>query len=173
MTGGWLTEASVARPRLLFGLICCDPACRQIGPAILSGAGVDWGRGFSVFFKHFPGTRRASIVLLQLDVDSARHGPCDPAYDERLLFSERRFSRSSGVNYLNTQIALVEAGQGIAIIPRSPRLSGSKNSHGPPHQSCRAPRLLRCSKQRKKTRQWPALSCRLTIATWAGRSGIL
>ena len=39
MTSGWLTEASIARSGFLFGLVGCDPAYRQIGPAMLGEQG--------------------------------------------------------------------------------------------------------------------------------------
>lgn len=82
------------------------------------------------------------------------------------------------VNYLNTQIAMVEAGQGVAIIP----------SYGLPACSSRKLVMSRLinpvvpldfSQIRRGGRKLPAVAENFTtflqsyIASWAGRSGIL
>ena len=159
--------------------------------------------GLSVFFKHLPGTRRTplfrfSLMLVRPDLDPAIRRatsnwtslkgekiislpaslPLQQFIDKQLAQAGITYQPVLAVNYLNTQIALVEAGQGIAIIP----------SYGLP--ACQGRKLVMCrlinpvvhldfSQIRNAGKKLPTVAEEFTsflqsyIARWAGRSGIL
>jgi LysR family carnitine catabolism transcriptional activator len=98
--------------------------------------------GVGIFFKHLPGLRRAALSRFQLVVIRADSGSAprratttwSALKGERLIslaasvplqqFADRHLARAGiaaapalVVNYLNTQIAMAEAGEGAAIIP--------------------------------------------------------
>jgi len=100
---------------------------------------LDMGLGI---FKSVPGIRRTpffrfSLVVIRADKDGAIHPTSTawsalngqtlvslpPSYPHQQLIDEHltkegvRWQRGNVVNFLETQIALVEAGEGIAIIP--------------------------------------------------------
>jgi DNA-binding transcriptional LysR family regulator len=186
------------RPELRFQLYDGDTA--SVTQKVETGA-LDMGLG--VFFKHLPGIRRIALFRFSLMVIRADDGhPSRRATTtwsalkgEKLIslqpslpmqqFVDRHL-RQAGVvqqpslvlNYLNTQIAMVDAGQGMAIIP----------SFGLP--ACRSRKLvmsrlvnpvvpLDFSQIRRGDRKLPPVAEDFTaflqsyIASWAGRSGIL
>ena len=98
--------------------------------------------GLGIFFKHLPGIRRIPLFRFSLMVIRADDGHTSrratiawsALKDEKLIslqaslplqqFLDKHLARagvvhqpSLVVNYLNTQIAMVEAGEGVAIIP--------------------------------------------------------
>lgn len=125
------------RPGLRFQLF--DGATSTIMQKVESGE-LDLGVGF--FFKHLPGVRRAPLWRFSLMVVRAGN---DPAFrpattswsalkGEKLIslspslpiqqFIDKQLARAGVayqpnlvVNYLTTMIAMVEAGEGMAIIP--------------------------------------------------------
>ncbi len=186
------------RPELRFQLFDGDTA--SVMHKVESGA-LDMGLG--VFFKHLPGIRRIPLFRFSLMVIRADNGhqsrrattTWSALKGEKLIslqpslpmqqFVDRHL-RQAGVvrqpslvlNYLNTQIAMVEAGEGVAIIP----------SYGLP--ACRSRKLvmsrlinpvvpLDFSQIRRGGRKLPPVAEDFTsflqsyIASWAGRSGIL
>jgi LysR family carnitine catabolism transcriptional activator len=185
------------RPELRFQLFDGDSA--SVMQKVQSGA-LDAGVG--VFFKHLLGVRRAPLFRFSLMVIRAESGqqsrratawsalkgekiislpssiPLQQLVDRHLAKAGVAYQPHLTVNYLNTQIAMVEAGQGVAIIP----------SYGLP--ACRARKLvlsrlvnpvvpLDFSEIRRGGRKLPAVADDFTsflqsyIASWAGRSGIL
>jgi LysR family carnitine catabolism transcriptional activator len=192
-----IQEFRLHRPELRFQLFDGDSA--SVMQKVQSGA-LDAGVG--VFFKHLPGVRRAPLFRFSLMVIRAESGqqsrratawsalkgekiislpssiPLQQLVDRHLAKAGVAYQPYLTVNYLNTQIALVEAGQGVAIIP----------SHGLP--ACRTRKLvlsrlvnpvvpLDFSEIRRGGRKLPAVADDFTsflqsyIARWAGRSGIL
>ena len=185
------------RPELRFQLFDGDSA--SVMQKVQSGA-LDAGVG--VFFKHLPGVRRAPLFRFSLMVIRAESGqqsrratawsalkgekiislpssiPLQQLMDRHLAKAGVAYQPYLTVNYLNTQIAMVEAGQGVAIIP----------SYGLP--ACRTRKLvlsrlvnpvvpLDFSEIRRGGRKLPTVADDFTsflqsyIASWAGRSGIL
>ena len=185
------------RPELRFQLFDGDSA--SVMQKVQSGA-LDAGVG--VFFKHLPGVRRAPLFRFSLMVIRAESGqqsrratawsalkgekiislpssiPLQQLVDRHLAKAGVAYQPYLTVNYLNTQIAMVEAGQGVAIIP----------SYGLP--ACRTRKLvlsrlvnpvvpLDFSEIRRGGRKLPTVADDFTsflqsyIASWAGRSGIL
>jgi len=132
-----IKEFRSRRPEFRFQLFDGDSAATM--QKVESGA-LDMGLG--VFFKHVPGVRRRSLlrfVLMVLGVNHGR-GPRRSTIDWCALKGEKLISLSPSlpfqhfvdkhlaragitkqpnlvVNYLSTQIAMVEAGEGAAIIP--------------------------------------------------------
>jgi LysR family transcriptional regulator, carnitine catabolism transcriptional activator len=186
------------RPELQFQLFDSDTT--SVMQKVQSGA-LDMGMG--VFFKYLPGVRRVPLFRFSLMVIRADNGnqsraatttwsalkgeklislppsiPLQQLVDRQLAKAGVAYQPNLTVNYLNTQIAMVEAGQGVAIIP----------SYGLP--ACRSRKLamsrlinpvvpLDFSQIRPGGRKLPPVAEDFTsflqsyIASWAGRSGIL
>jgi DNA-binding transcriptional LysR family regulator len=193
-----IKEFRSLRPDLRFQLFDTDTA--TVMKKVQSGA-LDMGMG--VFFKHVPGVKRIPLFRFSLMVirsDNRHRSPRAPTTwsalkGEKLIslppsiplqqLVDRHLAKAGVVyqpelvvNYLNTQIAMVEAGQGIAIIP----------SYGLP--ACQTRKLMMSrlinpvvpldfSQIRRGGRKLPAVAEDFTsflqsyIASWAGRSGIL
>src|SRR5215469_14905342 len=125
------------RPEVSFQLVDADTT--TIMQTVESGA---LDIGLCVSFKHLPGTRRTplfrfSLMVIRTDTDPALRRatstwsvlrgekiislpaslPLQQFIDKHLAQAGISYQPVLEVNYLNTQIALVEAGQGIAIIP--------------------------------------------------------
>jgi LysR family transcriptional regulator, carnitine catabolism transcriptional activator len=132
-----IKEFRALRPDLQFRLFDTDSATTI--QKVESGA-LDMGVG--VFFKHLPGIRRTLLFRFPLIVIRAgtpqvsRRGtiswsslkgeklislppslPYQRFIDRNLAKAGVNYQPCFEVNYLNTQIALVEAGEGVAIIP--------------------------------------------------------
>jgi DNA-binding transcriptional LysR family regulator len=186
------------RPELRFQLFDSDTA--SVMQKVQSGA-LDMGMG--IFFKYLPGVRRVrlfrfSLMVIQADNGNQSRGatttwsalegeklislppsiPLQQLVDRHLARAGVKYQPSLTLNYLNTQIAMVEARQGVAIIP----------SYGLP--ACRGRKLamtrlinpvvpLDFSQIRLAGRKLPPVAEYFTsflqsyIASWAGRSGIL
>jgi LysR family transcriptional regulator, carnitine catabolism transcriptional activator len=159
--------------------------------------------GLGVFLKHLPGVRRTRLlsfplVLIRPDKDpafrratttwSALKGeklislppslPLQQLIDKHLARAGAADKPSLVLNYLNTQIAMVEAGEGVAIIPSYAQLA------------CRDRKVvisrlinpvvhLDFSQIRHAGRKLPPVAEEFTSflksysARWAGRSGVL
>jgi len=186
------------RPELRFHLVDSDTT--SVMRKVQSGA-LDMGLG--VFFKYVPGVRRVrlfrfSLMVIRAANDNHARGatttwsalegeklvslppsiPLQQLVDRHLAKAGVAYQPTLTVNYLNTQIAMVEAGQGVAVIP----------SYGLP--ACRGRQLamsrlvnpvvpLDFAQIRLGGRKLPAVAEDFTsflqsyIASWAGRSGIL
>jgi LysR family transcriptional regulator, carnitine catabolism transcriptional activator len=186
------------RPDLRFQLF--DGATSTIMQQVEAGT-LDMGLG--VFLKHLPGVRRTplfrfSLVVIRPDNDpafrratttwSALKGeklislppslPVQQLIDKHLARAGVAYQPSLVLNYLNTQVAMVEAGEGVAIIPSYGQLA------------CRDRRVvmsrlinpvvhLDFSQIRHGGRKLPQVAEEFTsflqnyIASWAGRSGVL
>ena len=132
-----IKDFRVHRPDLRFRLLDTDSATTL--QKVESGT-LDMGVG--VFFKHLPGIRRTLLFRFPLVVIrgstaqvslrgttswSALKGeklislpaslPYQRFVDKNLAKAGVKYQPSLEVNYLNTQIAMVEAGEGMAIIP--------------------------------------------------------
>jgi LysR family carnitine catabolism transcriptional activator len=193
-----IKEFRSRRQDLRFQLFDSDTA--SIMQKVQSGV-LDMGLG--VFFKHLPGVRRIPLFRFSLMVIrsdnrqqslratttwSALKGekvislpasiPLQQLVDRHLAKAEVAYQPDLVVNYLHTQIAMVEAGQGVAIIP----------SYGLP--ACRSRKLMMSrlldpvvpldfSQIRPGGRKLPAVAedftsfLRSYIASWAGSSGLL
>ena len=193
-----IKEFRSRRQDLRFQLFDTDTA--NVMLRVQSG-GLDMGMG--VFFKHLSGVRRVPLYRFSLMVirsgdhhQSARVTTSWSALKGEKLISlppsiplqqlvERHLEKAGVahksdlvVNYLSTQIALAEAGQGVAIIP----------SYGLP--ACRSRKLvisrlinpvvpLEFSQILRGGRKLPPVAedfisfLQSYIAGWAGRSGIL
>jgi LysR family carnitine catabolism transcriptional activator len=192
-----IKEFRLHRPELRFQLFDSDTA--SVMQKVQSGA-LDMGMG--VFFKHLPGVRRVplfrfSLMVIRPDNGQQSHRATttwSALKGEKLIslppsiplqqLVDGHFAKAGiacqpylTVNYLNTQIAMVEAGEGVAIIP----------SYGLP--ACRSRKLamsrlvnpvvpLDFSQIRLGGRKFPAAEeftsfLQSYIASWAGRSGIL
>jgi LysR family carnitine catabolism transcriptional activator len=193
-----IKEFRSQRLELRFQLFDGDTA--TVMHKIESGA-LDMGLG--VFFKHLPGIRRIPLFRFSLMVIRAENGhesrratitwsalkgeklislqpslPMQQFVDKHLAQAGVVQQPSLVLNYLNTQIAMVEAGEGVAIIP----------SYGLP--ACRDRKLvmsrlvnpvvpLDFSQIRRAGRKLPPVAEEFTsflqsyIARWAGLSGIL
>jgi LysR family transcriptional regulator, carnitine catabolism transcriptional activator len=186
------------RPDLRFQVFDSDSA--SVMQKVQSGA-LDMGMG--VFLKHLPGVRRLPLFRFSLVVIRASSGqqsgrittawsalkgeklvslrpsiPLQQLVDKHLAKAGVAYQPHLTVNYLNTQIAMVEAEEGVAIIP----------SYG--HLACRDRSItmsrlvnpvvhLDSYQIRHAGRQLPPVAEEFTsflqsyIARWAGRSGIL
>ena len=193
-----IQEFRLHRPELQFQLFDNDTA--SVMQKVQSGA-LDMGMG--VFFKYLPGLRRIRLFRFSLMVIRPGNGnqsrgatttwsalrgeklislptsiPLQQLVDRQLAKAGVTYKPNLTVNYLNTQIAVVEAGQGTAIIP----------SYGLP--ACRSRKLvmsriinpvvpLDFSQIRPGGRKLSSVAEDFTsflqsyIASWAGRSGIL
>jgi DNA-binding transcriptional LysR family regulator len=193
-----IQEFRLHRPKLQFQLF--DNDTTSVMQKVQSGA-LDMGMG--VFFKYLPGLRRIRLFRFSLMVIRPGNGnqsrgatttwsalrgeklislptsiPLQQLVDRQLAKAGVRYKPNLTVNYLNTQIAVVEAGLGIAIIP----------SYGLP--ACRSRKLvmsrlinpavpLDFSQIRPGGRKLSSVAEDFTsflqsyIASWAGRSGIL
>ena len=177
----------------------CDTDTADVMQRVQSGA-LDVGMG--VFFKHLAGVRRVPLYRFSLMVIRSRDQsqssrattPWSALKNEKLIslpssiplqqLVDRHLGKTVAhqpelvVNYLSTQIALAEAGQGVAIIP----------SYALP--ACRSRMLvisriinpvvpLEFSQIFRGGRKLPPVAeafisfLRDYIAGWAGRSGIL
>lgn len=193
-----IKEFRFHRPEFRFELF--DGTTSVIMQRVESGE-LDMGLG--VFFKHLAGVRRTplfrfSLALIRADKDPAFR-PATSAWSalkgERLIslpssnpmqqFIDKHLSRAGVrgqpalvVNYLNTQIAMVEVGEGTAIIPsygqlacRDRRVVMSRLINPVAHvDACQV---------RRAGSKLPAIAEEFTsflqshFAGWAGRSGIL
>jgi LysR family transcriptional regulator, carnitine catabolism transcriptional activator len=186
------------RPDLRFQLFDSDSA--SVMQKVQSGE-LDMGVG--VFFKHLPGVRRVLLFrfsLMVIRTDSGQQSrratnawsalkgeklislppsiPLQQLIDKHLAKAGVAYQPNLTVNYLNTQIAMVEAGEGVAIIP----------SYG--HLACRNRSIvisrlvnpvvhLDSYQIRHGGRKLPPVAEEFTsflqsyIASWAGRSGLL
>jgi DNA-binding transcriptional LysR family regulator len=193
-----IKEFRAHRPHLRFQLFDSDSG--TVMQKVQSGA-LDMGVG--VFLKHLPGVRRVplfrfSLVVIRADSGqqaprattawSALEGakfvslppsiPLQQLVDKHLAKAGVAFQPYLTVNYLNTQIAMVEAGEGVAVVP----------SYGPlacRDRSITMSRLvnpvvhLDSYQIRHAGRKLPPVAEEFTsflqsyIASWAGRSGIL
>jgi DNA-binding transcriptional LysR family regulator len=159
--------------------------------------------GLGVFFKHLAGVRRTplfrfSLALIRADKDPAFR-PATTAWSalkgEQLIallpstpmqqFIDKYLCRAGVVgppalvvNYLNTQIAMVEAGEGMAIIPsygqlacRDRRVVMSRLSNPAAHVDvCQ---VRRAGRKLPPTAEEFTSFLQSHCAGWAGRSGIL
>jgi DNA-binding transcriptional LysR family regulator len=132
-----IREFRSRRPAFRFQLFDGDSTTTM--QRVESGA-LDMGLG--VFFKHLPGVRRTSLFRFFLTVICANSGHSSPRssirwsalrgkklvslpptlpfqqfVDKRLARAGIEYQPALVVNFLNTQIAMVEAGEGLAIIP--------------------------------------------------------
>jgi len=186
------------RPELRFQLFDSDSA--SVMQRVQSGA-LDMGMG--VFFKHLPGVRRVPLFRFSLVVIRADKGPqsrrattawsalkgekliavrptipLQQLIDRHLARAGVAYQPNLTVNYLNTQIALVDAGEGVAIIPSYGQLACRD-------RSIVMSRLvnpvvhLDSYQIRHGGRKLPPIAEEFTsflqsyIASWAGRSGVL
>lgn len=186
------------RPEIRFQLFDSDTT--SVMKKVQSGE-LDLGMG--IFFKFLAGVRRVRLFRFSFMVVRADNGkqsrgatttwsalegeklislppsiPMQQLVDRHLAKAGVTHQPHLRVNYLNTQIALAEAGEGVAIIP----------SYGLP--ACRNRRLaisrlinplvpLDFSQIRLAGRKLPPVAEDFTsflqgyIASWAGRSGVL
>jgi len=193
-----IKEFQSRHPALRFQLHDSDTA--SVMEKVRSGA-LDMGMG--VFFKHLPGVKRIPLFRFSLMVvrTESRHQsapatapwsvlkgekiialpssiPLQQLVDRHLAKAGIAYQPALTVNYLDTQIAMVEAGQGVAIIP----------SYGLP--ACRRRKLatirlvnpmvpLELSQIRRGGKKLPDVAEDFTsflqtyMASWAGSSGIL
>ena len=193
-----IKEFQSHRPGLRFQLFDSDSA--SVMQKVQSGA-LDMGLG--VFVKHLPGVRlvpwfRFSLVVIRADsseqsrratitwsalkgeklISLPRTIPLQQLIDRHLAKAGVPYQPYLTVNYLNTQIAMVEAGHGIALVP----------SYG--HLACRDRSIamsrlvnpvvhLDSYQIRHAGRKLPPIAEEFTsflqsyIASWAGRSGVL
>ena len=132
-----IKEFRSRHPALRLHLVDVDAATIQ---QMVEGGELDMGLGF--FFKHLPGIRRIplfrfSLMMIRPKVGNAStRSPTNwsALKGERILalqpslpirqLVDRHLARAGVVyeptlvlNYLNTQIAMVEAGMGVAIVP--------------------------------------------------------
>jgi len=186
------------RPELRFQLF--DGATSTIMEKVESGE-LDMGLG--VFFKHLAGVRRTplfrfSLALIRADKDPSFR-PATTAWSalkgEQLIslppslpmqqFIDKHLSRAGVVgqpalvvNYLNTQIAMVEVGEGMAIIPSYGQLACRDRKVVMSRLINPVARVDACQ-VRRAGRKLPPIAEEFTsflqshFAGWAGRSGIL
>jgi len=193
-----IKEFRLHRPDLRFQL--CDSDSASVMQKVQSGA-LDMGMG--VFLKHLPGVRRLPLFRFSLVVIRANSGqqpgrittawsalkgeklvslppsiPLQQLVDKHLAKAGVAYQPHLTVNYLNTQIAMVEAEEGVAIIPSYGQLACRD-------RSITISRLvnpvvhLDSFQIRHAGRKLPPVAEEFTsflqsyIARWAGRSGIL
>jgi len=159
--------------------------------------------GLGVFLKHLPGVRRtplfrSSLVVIRPDTDpafrratttwSALKGenlislqpslPLQQLIDKHLVRAGVLSKPSLVLNYLNTQVAMVEAGEGVAIIPSWGQLA-CQNRKVVMSQLINPVVKLDLSQIRHAGRKLPPVAEEFTSflqsdsARWAGRSGVL
>ena len=193
-----IQEFRLHRPELRFQLFDSDTS--SVMQKVQSGA-LDMGMG--IFFKYLPGVRRVRLFRFSLMVIRADNGnqsrgatttwsaldreklislppsiPLQQLVDRHLAKAGVKHQPNLTVNYLNTQIALVEAGQGVAIIP-SYALPACRNRKLAMSQLINPVVPLDFSQIRLGGRKLPPVAGDFTsflqsyIASWAGRSGIL
>jgi DNA-binding transcriptional LysR family regulator len=193
-----IKEFRSQQPRFRFQLFDGDTA--TIMPKVDSGE-LDMGLGF--FFKHITGIRqtplfRFSLMVIQANTaqESRRTSFTWAALKDQKLISlrsslplqqliDRHLAKANVanqptlvLNYLNSQIAMVGAGEGIAIVPsftlpecQRRGLLTSRLIHPVVH--------LDLCQIRKGGRRLPPIAEEFTsflktyLASWAGRSGIL
>jgi LysR family carnitine catabolism transcriptional activator len=154
-------------------------------------------------FKKVPGVRRTlffrfSLVVIRADKDAGLHpattawsalngqtlislppsAPHQQLIDEHLAKTGVRWQRGAIVNYLDTQIALVEAQEGIAIIP-SFGLPACRNRRVVMSQLINPVVNLEFYQITNRGKKLPSGADEFTaflktyISRWAGRSGVL
>ncbi len=186
------------RPGLRFQLFDGDTA--SVMQRVESGA-LDLGLG--AFFKHVPGIRRIPLFRFSLMVIRPENGhqsrrattTWSALKGEKLIalqpstplqqFVDKQLARAGVLqqpilvlNYLNSQIAMVEAGEGIAIIP-SFGLPACQNRKLVMSRLINPVVPLDFSQIQRGGRELPPVAEEFTsflqsyIATWAGRSGVL
>lgn len=193
-----IKEFRSRRPEVRFQLF--DGAASDTVQKVESG---ELDMGFGVFFKYLSGVRRTALfrfplALIRADKDplfrpattawSALKGaqlisqprslPLQQFIDKHLVRAGVVYQPTLVVNYINTQIAMVEIGEGMAIIPSFGQLA------------CRDRRVVMSRlvnpvvhvdicQVRRAGRKLPAVAEEFTsllqthVAGWAGRSGIL
>jgi DNA-binding transcriptional LysR family regulator len=185
-------------PDLRFQLF--DGATSTTMEKVESGA-LDIGVG--VFFKHLPGVRRTPLFRFSVTViraggaDRVRPGRAtwSSLREENLIalspslplqqFIEKHLARAGvahqphlAVNYLYTQIALVQAGIGVAVVP-SYAQAACRDRGVVMRQLIDPVAHLDLSQIRRGGRRLPRVAEEFTsflqshIASWAGRSGVL
>ena len=132
-----IKEFRSRHPALRLHLVDVDAATIQ---QMVEAGELDMGLGF--FFKHLPGIRRISLFRFSLMVIRPKVGnvlarattnwsalkgerilalqpslPIRQLVDRHLATAGVVYEPTLVLNYLNTQIAMVEAGMGIAIVP--------------------------------------------------------
>src|SRR4051812_9105106 len=193
-----IQEYRLHRPDLRFQLF--DGATSTTIEKVESGA-LDIGVG--VFFKHLPGVRRTPLFRFSLTViraggaDRVRPGRAtwSSLRDENLIalspslplqqFIDKHLARvriahqaQLSANYLYTQIALVQAGLGAAIVP-SYAQAACRDRGVVMRQLVDPVAHLDLSQIRRGGRRFPKVAEEFTsflqshIARWAGRSGVL
>jgi LysR family transcriptional regulator, carnitine catabolism transcriptional activator len=186
------------RPELRFQLFDGDTS--SVMQKVQLGS-VDMGVG--VFFKHLPGVRRVPLFRFSLMVIRADNGiasrrattawsalkgeklislppslPLQQFVDKHLAKAGVAYQPNLTVNYLNTQIAMVEAGEGVAIIP-SYALPACRDRSIVMSRLVNPAVHLDFSQIRHGGRRLPSVAEEFTsflqsyIAGWAGRSGVL
>lgn len=159
--------------------------------------------GVGVFFKHLPGVRRTPLFRFSLTVIRAGRAhrilpagatwaslgkenlialspslPLQQFIDKHLVRAGVAHHPQLAVNYLYTQIALVQAGMGVAVVPSYAQ--AACRDRGVVMQQLVDPVAhLDLSQIRRGGRRLPRVAEEFTsflqshIASWAGRSGIL
>jgi LysR family transcriptional regulator, carnitine catabolism transcriptional activator len=186
------------RPELRFQLFDGDTS--SVMQKVQSGS-LDMGVG--VFLKHLPGVRRVPLLRFSLMVIRAETGiashraktswsalkgeklislpsslPLQQFVDKHLAKAGVVYQPNLTVNYLNTQIAMVEAGEGVAIIPSYGLLACRDRSIAMSRLVNPVVRLD-FSQLRHAGRRLSSVAEEFTsflqsyIAGWAGRSGVL
>lgn len=159
--------------------------------------------GVGVFFKHLPGVRRTPLFRFSLTVIRAGRAhrilpggatwaslgkenlialspslPLQQFIDKHLVRAGVARHPQLAVNYLYTQIALVQAGMGVAVVPSYAQ--AACRDRGVVMQQLVDPVAhLDLSQIRRGGRRLPRVAEEFTsflqshIASWAGRSGVL
>lgn len=193
-----IKEFRSQHPDLRFQLF--DGATSAIMQQVESGT-LDMGLG--IFLKHLPGVRRTPLFRCSLMVIRADNNPAirratttwsalkgenlislQPSLPLQQLI-DKHLARAGVVsppalvlNYLNTQISMVEAGEGVAIIPSYGQLA-CRNRKVVMSRLINPVVNLDFSQIRHGGRKLPAVAEDFTsflqsyIARWAGQSGIL
>jgi LysR family transcriptional regulator, carnitine catabolism transcriptional activator len=159
--------------------------------------------GLGIFFKHLPGVRRVPLFRFSLMVIRTDRGqpsrrattawsalkgeklislppsiPLQQLINKHLAKAGGAYQPHLTVNYLNTQIAMVEAGEGVAIIP-SYGLLACRDRSIVMSQLVNPVVHLDSYQIRHGGRKLPSVAEEFTsflqsyIARWAGRSGVL
>src|SRR5215469_13289222 len=193
-----IKEFRLRHPDLRLYLVDVDAATIQ---QKVEAGELDMGLGF--FFKHLPGIRRMPMYRFSLMVVRPKAGnapwrsstswsslkgeriialqpslPIRQLIDRHLAKAGVTYEPSLVLNYLNTQIAMVAAGEGIAIVPSFslPECQNRKLV-----MSCLINPVVPLDflQIRRSGRKLPAIAEEFTsflrsyIATWAERSGVL
>ena len=193
-----IKEFRLRRPGFRFQVFDGDTA--TIMPKVESGM-LDMGLGF--FFKHLPGIRQIPLFRFSLMMIRANTGhgsrqssitwsalkrerivalqsslPLQQLVDRHLAKAGVVYQPSLVLNYLNSQIAMVGAGEGIAIVP-SFALPECQNRGILTSRLTNPVVHLDLCEIRKGGKRLPPVAEEFTsflqtyIASWAGRSGIL